>query len=178
MKEAIPKQTEPQETRRTDVNLEALDRTEYTRYILDQIKKEIGGAVQPLREEVDETRNDAIRADLAKQVADCQKAHPDFDEWKDEMGTLAKRTPGLNVQEIYDIVRMQNKTKASEMDEKYKSEEQRQAELEAKKKKAAEKEPPYGGLTPTSGKTVEVNDMTTEEAAESAFDEIFGADAK
>lgn len=162
---------------KSDVNLETLDRTGFMQTILGEVKGMLEDVVKPVKEKVKDVDDRGIRQELDRQVKIAVEDHPDFWEWKDEMGNIAKRSPGLTVEECYQLARSQDKKKATEMDERFKSEEKKREEEKAAEEKAKEKEPAYGGLTPTSGKTVEVDDMTMEDAAEKAFDDVFGADA-
>jgi len=168
--------TNPEKEKKTksDVNLEALSRTEFLDAILDKVGGLVDDRIKPVSERVQDVDDRGIQKDLQRQIRKAAEDHLDFGEWREEMGNIAKRSPGLAVEEYYQLARLSDPDKASKMDGQYKTDEQRKAEEKEAEEKAKEKEPRYGGLTPTSGKTVEVNDMTLDEAAEKSFDDIFG----
>jgi hypothetical protein len=181
MKESIEelrKEPDDKTKKQTDVNLETLDRQGFMDVILTKISDTLDAKVKPVEERVQNVDDRGLRLELDKQVRRAEKDHLDLWEWKPEMGEMAKRSPGLSVEEIYQLVRIADSGKATKMDEQFKSKATEKAEEEAKQEEAKKKEPVYGGLTPTSGKTVEVNDMTTEDAANKSFDDVFGAEAK
>lgn len=161
----------------SDVNLETLDRSGFLNVILERVGSIIEEKITPIHEDVTQEKDRRSQESLAKQVKDAEKAHRDFWDWKEEMGEIAKRSPGLNVEEIYQLARIEHKDKAVEMDDKYKTDEEREKEKQKAESKNKPKEV-FGGLTPTSGKTAEVDNMTMDEAANKAYDEVFGAGAE
>lgn len=82
------------------------------------------------------------------------------------MITLNKRLPSASPEELYQLARTKNPTRATEFDEKYKE------KGTDEKDEKTEKKTNFGGLTPTSGYRTEPNQrMTREQANEKAWTE-------
>jgi hypothetical protein len=181
--ESLKKEPKDKDRRKVDQNLETLDRSGFLGVILEEVRGLLKEEVAPVKQAVQDTSDDATKADVKRQVAKAEKAHPDLWEWREEMGEIAKRSPGLTVEEIYKLARASDPDKVKEVDEKFRSDEDKEKEKTVEKEKKATEEQkalvgPFGGLTPTSGKTAEKNDMTMEDAAETAFDKVFGPGEK
>lgn len=160
----------------TDVDFETMSRKE----LVDFIVKGVGGAVDKkmeglhkgLKEEIDTTRSETNRERLQREVDAMRKEHKDFDDWKEEMLLLVKKNPMLTAKEAYILSRSGDNKKAKELDEKYAKLAKEEAE---KNGEGSGKAKGFGGMRPGSGeRRTNKTDMTANEAAEAAWDDVFG----
>lgn len=143
--------------------------------LLKKMAKMVEGAVKPVKEEGDAAAIEQFKKEFTAKIEAARAKHKDFDDWKDEMGALIKRSPDLEPEELYTLVRSANKKKAKELDAKLAkaeadaegADEEGEDEGEGKKKKGPL---PFGGLTPTSGRsTPGGKKLSRAEAAEDAW---------
>lgn len=154
-----PPQDEPDPT---DDELESMSRKDLLAYIEKKFSKTVQSQLKPLQENLQNTSQETERTRIQQQVKEAETSHPDFWEWKTEMGELVQRYPNLSVNDLYTLARANNADKARQLDE-----------ARAEKEKPAQQQPRFGGLTPTSGtQTQRTGEMDTKTAAESAWDEV------
>jgi len=134
---------------------------------LGQITKDLGGQIA-------DTRNETNRERIQREVDAARGKYKDFNEWRDEMQMQVKKNPMLSAEEAYILAKSGDSKKAKELDEKY-------AKLEAEEKaksgegSGARDKGGFGGMRPGTGeRSNKRSDMKPDEAAEAAWDEIFG----
>lgn len=153
----------------TDRDLESMSRKEFLAHITDGFGKLLDDKIKPVSDgiagdkdkELEKTVNDAVKI--------ATKDHKDFWEWKKEMGEELVKNPYLMPEDAYQLARLHSGEKATEMDKKFPSDEAVQKGKD--EKEAKEKTPGFGGLTPTSGQTVESENMKFPEASDQAWSE-------
>ncbi len=158
-----------------DKALEVMTRAEYATHIQKSIMSEMKGLMKGLNTKVEDSDAKAFEKELRVQVKEAQKVHPDFDKWKPEMHKVFKENPYISMEDAYTLVRAKDSTKAGEMDKEFKLKNGKP--LESGKLNGGddtEKEEPFFGLTPTSGKTVKNQKMSKTDAANSAWESVMG----
>ena len=155
-------------------DIESLNRKDFLGVILKEVGGLLEDKISPLTDKIGGVEKSASQKGIAEQVKQSQDGHKDFWDWKEEMGAEVKKNPYLTPEDAYVLARTGNSKKAKEMDEKY--EDKKNAGAGGEDKERLEKVGPFGGLTPTSGKTVPSENMSTADAAESSWNEIFGGD--
>ncbi len=150
-----------------EVDLEGLDRAGLVGHISKNTENAIKRALKPLVEQL-QTTSDAGEADRIR--LDFRQAagnHPDFLEWREEMGEIIKKHPELSAEDVFTLARSKDPEKAKEIEAKATKGKE---EEENKVKKT------FGGLTPTSGSsTTKDTNKSPEEAANSAWEETMSA---
>jgi len=169
------KDPDKKERKQTDLtNIEVLSRKEFLDVIEERVGDIVSKKISSVSEHIKDVDSRTTEENLSKQVKEVEEKHKDFWEWRDEIGKIVKSSPGLSVRQAYLLAKDSNPEKATEMAEKYKSDEDRKAEEEAKKQAELEKNKPketvFGGLTPTSGVTEHSKEMSKDTAAELAWD--------
>jgi len=154
-----------------DRTLESLSRKDFMEHIVDRFSKVVDSKIKPVATQLDDGQTKQLEKDVAAAVKKAESDHKDFWDWKEEMGKELLKNPYLYPEDAYILVRARDPKKAKEMDEKHLSDEEKK-KIEAAKKK--ENNPQFGGLTPTSGKTVTSDRMKKEEASELAWQETMG----
>ena len=150
-------------------DLERLGRNEFMNVILDKVGALFDSKLEPLSEQVGTIKKTQSTMTVDQQIKEMVEKHDDFWDWKQEIGAKVKANPYLTAEEAYNLVRIENPKKAKELDEKYKPEE------EPEEDPTPEGKPRFGGLTPTSGaKTEGTEDMDADDAADAAWDKVFG----
>lgn len=146
-----------------DDDLERMDRKGFLNVIMKGVEK----AIAPIKQEVDAKVSDVSsrvsNSDLRAEVEAVKKAHPDIEEWKDEILKIAEATPGLSVRRMITLAKSENPEKVEELskDERFQP---KDAGTEQKGGK-------YGGLTPSGGGTSDTpTDMSKDDAAEKAWE--------
>ncbi len=112
-------------------------------------------------ERVQRIADDFYTKDSKEQIDRLASANKDFFEWTNEIRATMKSHPSLSPSQAFNLAKSENPKKVSEMAKKY------PAELKETKTRGF-------GLTPTSSRTTGTGKMSANEAAEKAFDEIFG----
>lgn len=152
-------------------DLERLGRNEFMELMLGKFSDIVDSKMKPVSDQVgniEKTQSSMTVDQQIKGVIDS--GAKDFWEWKDEIGKKVKENPYLNAQEAYDLVRLANPTKAKEMDEKF-------VKVDVKEETKKEGDLTFGGLTPTSSgsRTEGASEMDGDDAADAAWDKIFGS---
>ena len=138
-----------------------LDNSQLVPLVLSEVGKLLDDKLGGINKKVDATDQSILDKDLKSQFTDILKSNPDFLEWSGEIKDLNTKSPGLTMKQVYTLARTENPTKSAEMDEKYKSDEDK-----------SEKKPGLIGLMPTSGVMVEGDEkLTTKEAGEQAWED-------
>ena len=164
--ETLGKKKPEEKPKETDDDIDGLSNSQLMAHMLEAFTKIVDGKVEGITKEVGKNKSDADQASLQKEVTEFIKTHPDFKEWGAEVKALNSTHPTLTIAQLYKMARDENQDKAKEIDEKIKKEKE-EAEKGGKKKTQ-----PFGGLTPTSGLTVEGDEkITKDEAGEKAWQE-------
>lgn len=147
----------------TEEALEDMSNAQLVSHIVERMTSEL---LPVINDKIDGLDQKTTRTDLKGQVEKMQGEHKDFWQWQDEMTAIAKVHPDLSITRLYELARAESPEKVVEIEKK---------EVEAKKAAEDEegsKEPPFGGLTPTSGVIIPDGEAakTIKEAAESAWD--------
>lgn len=157
-------------------SLETMNRAEFMQAIFDKIEAMLDGKIEPLSKDIKNADEKASKKEIARQIKKAQEAHPDFWEWKEEMGAIANANPSLSVEDVYTLARTKNPDKVVEMDKKFKKGDEKKDEEEEERK--PNPDAPFA-LTPTSGVTIEGSeDMTKDDAAEAAWNKVVGTSSK
>lgn len=157
----------------SDSDIEQMTRPEYTRYLMGQFKQEVNNAitssVKPLEEKVETQANDVYTKELKAQVATLEDKNKDFWDWKNEISEFVKINPLMKIGDAYELAKIRNPDKLTKLNEKYKDDPAGDENKGGKGKK-----PGFGGMKPNGGgKTAPITNLTAEQAAEIAFDEVF-----
>lgn len=150
------------------VKLEEMSREQFGDHLIDRMSKEV---VDPIRKTVQQDTDSRIHSNLTNQVRSASENHPDFNHWHEEIKAITKAHPTMNVEEAYQLVRVQDPDKSKGIDTELKKADEKAAK-EREKSPAAAVTPIFGGLLPTSGMTSDKEDgaMTAKEAGEAAWD--------
>ncbi|MAH50910.1 hypothetical protein CMI37_34155 [Candidatus Pacearchaeota archaeon] len=155
---------------KTEEELDDMSRSEFMQHLVGEIGETV---IKPLAARIDQSAQDTKVDKTASAIEKARAEHKDFGEFEKEIIAVAQEVPGISVERAYQTARQENPEKAVEMDEKYKSDEDKTAEADKEAlAKANEEGMPFGGLTPTSG--VVSKDVAYEddrEAFDAAWDE-------
>lgn len=163
-------------------DIESLPRKEFAQLqeqrLLNTIKSQF---FDPLQDSLQKLSGTIENKTVNDQVKEASGKHPDFWEWKQEMATILKASPDMSIEDAYILSRAKHPEKAKEIDEKAQKDE------EERKKAAGGGEgtgkgtstpggSPFLGMQP-GGATGEVpkTDMSADEAAQTAFEEVTGS---
>lgn len=157
----------------SDSDIEQMTRPEYTRYLMAQFKQEVNNAinssVKPLEEKVETQANDVYTKELKAQVATLEDKNKDFWDWKNEISEFVKINPLMKIGDAYELAKIRNPDKLTKLNEKYKD-----SSAGDENKGGKEHKPGFGGMKPNGGgTTAPATNLTAEQAAEVAFDEVF-----
>ena len=155
----------------SDDELEHMDRKD----LLSLIEKKVGNLIdtklESLGTDITEVKDSAAKTALLRQVERAKTDHPDFKHLQAEVLTEMKSNQHLTIDEAYVLAKGKNPEKMKEVDELMKKE----AEEAGKDGGNGEdKDKKFGGLTPTSGQTEAVTNMTKKEAGDKAWEETMG----
>lgn len=128
--------------------------------VSETVNEEVGRLRADMGKKTDSDKLTVMKAE----VEDLQSKNKDFGDWKPEMLKLVGEVPGLSVEQAYQLAKINDVDKATKLDVKY----------EVSRDKDVNKQPPYGGILPTSTQTVPSRNMSPKDAAEAAFDQVFG----
>lgn len=154
-----------------DDDLEKMDRGQFANFIVGRLKKEVGKDFKELTRSNQETRLDAAKDKLQRQLAKLKDDHPDFLEYKDDIARIAETHPDLSPEDLYTLAKAKNPAKREEL-EKKSAEEKKKKEAEEHKEQRAR----FAGFTPTSGSSGDkTGKMSQKDAAGSAWDETMAS---
>lgn len=160
-------------------DLESMSRKELTSYLNKQFEKKLAQREKAIRDEVGTVANRVDATSIRAEIRECEEAHADFNEWKQEIGTIVKKYPHIAIEDAYTLAVSKNPTKAKEVAEKYKDSKgskssKDDADGDGDKGKSTKK---FGGVQPSgrdgSSKS-ESKSKTVKEEANKVFDELFG----
>jgi len=149
-------------------DLESLGRKEFADVIVSAVVGRIKeDMVSPMESRVDNLHKTVETGGLKAEMKAVQEAHPDFWDWKDEMGARVAQTPNISVEDAYILARASDSEKALEMDEKYKSKDDGQGGDDTGSNKPGS----FGGMRPGAVQSDPATDMKPDQAAEKAWEE-------
>lgn len=173
-------------------DLDGMSGSQLAGYMLDQMKVLLTPVSDRISQEADSTEAGKARASLEAAV----KKYPDFIDFKNEIQLELKGNPYLTPEQAYLLAKNNNPEKVEALETKTqerkeaddkKTAETKEAEDKVKMKETADKVTgelfgdaagSFGGLHPTSGEGsggTQKQDMTTDEASDAAWVEVFGA---
>lgn len=151
-----------------DVDLERMDRGQFAQHLTGIMAKEVNKLLKPIAKRLDDSSVDQERANVASQVDKMRDKHDDFDQWKPEMAAVLKANPGMKLESLYKLAKVDNPDKVKELAEKIAEDDG------GNKGKSTEK---FLGLMPTNtsgnDNDEEVGNMSPKDAADAAWDEAF-----
>lgn len=155
-----------------DSELEHMSNKQLVAHVRKGILKDIEKTVvKPLQENMQGTREATDKHVAQQAVEKAMEKHDDFSQWIPELEKIAKVSPELPIEDMYLLVRAKDPEKVKKIDEEAKK---AKGEDGGKDKNKGEG---FGGLTPTSGQTVESAKMSKKDAAESAWNKTVGNSA-
>lgn len=151
-----------------DAKLETMSRRQLVDLILGRVGKVVEEKIKPIGESLETTREETLRNDLKAQLKDASEKYEDFWSFRDETQAILKRHPDLSIEDAYHLAKSGNPEKVAKLEDerKVKEEEDRK---DSKRDKESSK---FGGFLPTSGVTRRSEQMSPEEAAEAAWEEV------
>lgn len=156
-------------------SLEEMSRADFASFIVQNAVKAIKKDLKGVQEKVSSVEESSNRNALLSQLKDLSEKNPDLKEWTKEMQQIAKDTPGISPARALALAKAENPDKVKELADKYKSDDSNDKGNEDTPNTPNEqKKQKFGGFTPTSGQTDRKTDMSKEEAAEAAWDEVMG----
>lgn len=162
-----PKKEPEKRTPKKGADLERMDRQELVSHILEEVGGMLKENIQGLEERLGTTDEEVQRDRARNQIKEAAEKHPDFYDWKDQIQTILRDHPDLNIEDAYTLARSKDSDRAAAIDKKL--EERRQEE--AKKDEPKKEETRFGGLFATSGSAERNEKMSPEAAAEAAWEE-------
>ena len=146
-----------------DSDVEHLSNRQLVDHIRKGILKDIEKTVvKPLQENIQGSREATDKQAAQQAVEKAREKFSDFDQWIPELEKVAKVSPELPIQDMYLLVRAKDPEKVKKITEEVKKAKGEGGE----DTKEVEK---FGGLTPTSGQTVENTKMSKKDSAETAW---------
>lgn len=153
-----------------DIDLERLSRSELVNFINKGLSKTLSKVLKPIQDRLESTSTDAEVDRVRREFAKANEDFPDFMEWKEEMRGIISLHPELSAEDVYLLARAKNPDKVKEVNEKL-----QEGKGEKDEKALSERKRAFGGLTPTSGISLEKDGKKQpKEAAGAAWDEVFG----
>ena len=149
-------------------DLERLGRKDFMGTILKSVEKMLEKKLENVSTRIESVETETQEMMIKRLIKEAEGKHKDFWEWKEEMTQLAKRNPHLTPEDAYTLARASDPDKAKEVDGKLGLGDAKDKDKEGKDKEG-EKKTIFGGLTPTSGKTVSADDLEGKDAAETAW---------
>ncbi len=156
--------------REEDFDVERSSRTELVSHLDKRFARSLNKALKPIIDRLETTSTDAETDRVRREFAKAKEDFPDFMEWKDELREIFTAHPDLSAEDGYRLARAKSPEKVKEIDDKKGEGKKKEDEKELSERKRA-----FGGLTPTSGTSLEKDGKKEpKEAASSAWDEVFG----
>lgn len=148
-------------------DIDLMPNSQLVEHLLSRINEEV---ITPLRNELSSEKTVREQGDIKKQLEAVKSTYSDFDKFLPEIQAVIKDNPSLNIEDAYHLA----KTRAPDKVQALENERKQKEEEENKKKLETEKES-FGGLLPTSGRTVKTESMDVDAAAESAWEDVTSA---
>lgn len=144
-----------------DDDIEGFSNKDLISHVVKAVSEVVDSKVKASDKKQDDYASSQRKNALEKEIDEFKVEHKDFMDWGSEIERKLNLHPSLGLEDVYSLVRNDNKDKAKELDEKY-------AEKEGDDKKVV-----FGGLTPTSGQTPEDSDkkLNKDEASSKAWEE-------
>lgn len=153
-----------------DVDVERLSRAELVSHLDKRVIKSITKALKPIIDRLEATSTDVETDRVRREFAGAKEKFSDFMEWKDEMREIITAHPDLTAENIYLLARAKDPKKAKEIDDKVQGDKSEEDKINQSETMRA-----FGGLTPTSGTSLEVDGKKQpKDAAESAWNRTMG----
>ncbi|PCJ26713.1 MAG: hypothetical protein COA94_04770 [Rickettsiales bacterium] len=144
-----------------EMDLESMSRGDFARAITAAVVSSMREEFKPINEQVGTLQNSNETQQLRTEFNDVANKHTDFGSYKDIMLGMVETHSHLSVQEMYTIAKANNPDIATQA-----------ASAEAEANPPANKGDAFGGLTPTSGSTIQnKGEANTTDAAEEAWGE-------
>lgn len=147
------------------VDLDGMTRQEFaahmTQSLMTAFQAMMNESLTPVVNHVNSLSQSVTLKSVNEEYAGLKTKHKDIVDWKDDMITLAKEHPTLNITDLYGLVRTRNPTKAADLDKKY-------AVVEPRPQR-------FGGLFgngPNGGNNANMPKLTGRESAEAAYREV------
>lgn len=141
-----------------------LDNAGLMKLVVGEISKVMKDQIGDVTKSLSATNQNISDNKIATELKDHIVNHPDFMDWKTEISVLAKENPTLSIPRLHSLVRSENPEKATELDGKYTSDEDKDTK------------PGFLGLMPTGGGFVDEDSgekiMTKDEALNKAWEEV------
>ncbi len=150
-----------------NVTIEEMSREQFGEHLLEKM----GASLQPLKDAIVASNVVSTRSNLTSQVQNAHESHEDFSNWHEEIKSIAKAHPTLDVEECYQMARGNSPDKAGEIDSALKKTADKK---DAEEVKSNVTPITFGGLLPTSGLTSPNEDgaMTAKDAGLAAWDAV------
>lgn len=149
----------------SEEDLDDMSRTDYANHIGNTIMGKVGEQLEKISEQITGVNTKVDRSDIINTVKQLSKDNVEFDDLKPETAAVAKRIPGISIEDAFTLAKAENPEKVKELEEKF----------QAESGDTEEKKAMFGGLTPTSGQSAKGINMSKQEAGNSAWDETMGA---
>lgn len=159
------------------VNLENLSRQDFLDLILDKIGTNLDEKIKAVDSKITDLGKSFSNKNITDEVAALAGKHPDFYDWGEEIKEIAQEHKGISIRRAYTLAKAENPEKVKELEEKYKSDEQKtkeKEEAENKDKSGQDSLQAFSLFPSRVGKTEQKKDMSKDEAAELAWQEVFG----
>lgn len=161
---------ETEEENLEDFDVERVSRKELVNHIDKRFERSLSKALKPILDRLETTSTSFETDKVKREFAQAKEDFPDFMEWKEEMREIITAHPDLSASRIYRIARSENPEKAKKIDAELKEGKGEEDEKELSERKRA-----FGGLTPTSGSSLQRDGKKQpKEAGESAWDQVMG----
>lgn len=150
-----------------EVDLERMDRSQFAKWMTGQMIKEVNKVLKPVSQQLETTSKEAEQDKLRAEVQKMRDKYPDFDEFKPEMQVILKDNPGIKIESLYKLAKVNNPEKVAELEK---------ADQEKNPNKGEEKAK-FLGLLPTSTNSADddedAGNMDPDSAATAAWEEAF-----
>jgi len=149
-------------------DLETLDRRGFMDVIVKKVTGAIDSKLKPVTESLNTIDSNSKTQGVEVMIKAAVEKYPDFWEWKAEMGEEVKRNDRLTAEDAYVLAKQKDPDKVKKLAEAANKGKDKEEDVK-------DVDQPFGGLTPTSGKTVPTEKMTSDQAAEMAWTKVFGS---
>lgn len=121
LQSTVAKATEPEPP--TPPDLDAMTRGELVAHITNivgqGVAQQLADVLKPLTDQLTSVQTSVATADVNASIKELRAAHPDFNDWKDEMVALSTSHPTLDIRALYTLARGSNMDKARTLDARY-----------------------------------------------------------
>lgn len=138
--------------------------------LMKSVAKMLKGFKDDVDKRLDDTRGSVEVSDMKAEARRLASEYPDFTFFINEMKAEIEAAPGISLEKAYKLAKMDNPERVAEWEKEHPPEKKEDNEG-GDQKNVLE----FGGLMPTSGVDRRNEKMNTDDAADAAFDEIFGS---